>query len=100
MLIVRSGVRPLAVAVEELVGKEDVVIKNLGGLLERVGPFAGATVTGDGRVILLVDPSRLADVEPLPPELQYRVLGTALILLDIDTALIVDVIPDAFQRSS
>ena len=61
VLIVRSGVRPLAVAVEELVGKEDVVIKNLGGLLERVGPFAGATVTGDGRVILLVDPSRLAE---------------------------------------
>ena len=61
VLIVRSGVRPLAVAVGELVGKEDVVIKNPGGLLERVGPFAGATVTGDGRVILLVDPSRLAE---------------------------------------
>jgi len=61
VLIVRSGVRPLAVAVGELVGKEDVVIKNLGGLLERVAPFAGATVTGDGRVILLVDPSRLAE---------------------------------------
>ena len=60
VLVVRSGVRPLAVAVEELVGKEDVVIKNLGGLLERVGPFAGATIMGDGRVILLVDPSRLA----------------------------------------
>jgi chemosensory pili system protein ChpA (sensor histidine kinase/response regulator) len=61
VLVVRSGLRPLAVAVGELVGKEDVVIKNLGGLLERVGPFAGATVTGDGRVILLVDPSRLAE---------------------------------------
>ena len=61
VLVVRSGVRPIAVAVEELVGKEDVVIKNLGGLLERVGPFAGATITGDGRVILLVDPSRLAE---------------------------------------
>lgn len=61
VLVVRSGVRPLAVVVDELVGKEDVVIKNLGGLLERVGPFAGATVTGAGRVILLVDPSRLAE---------------------------------------
>ena len=61
-LIVRTGVRPLAVAVEELVGKEDVVIKSLGGLLERVGPFGGATITGAGRVILLIDPSRLLDV--------------------------------------
>jgi chemosensory pili system protein ChpA (sensor histidine kinase/response regulator) len=61
VLVVRSGVRPLAVAVEELAGKEEVVIKNLGGLLERMGPFAGATITGGGRVILLVDPSRLAE---------------------------------------
>ena len=61
VLVFRSGVRPLAVAVDELLGKEDVVIKSLGGLLERVGPFAGATVSGTGRVILLVDPSRLAE---------------------------------------
>jgi len=61
VLVFRSGVRPLAVAVDELVGKEEVVIKNLGGLLESVGPFGGATISGDGRVILLVDPSRLTD---------------------------------------
>ncbi|HEV8226401.1 MAG TPA: hybrid sensor histidine kinase/response regulator [Methylomirabilota bacterium] len=67
VLVVRSGVRPLAVAVEELVGKEDVVIKNLGGLLERVGPFAGATITGGGQVILLVDPSRLAEATETSP---------------------------------
>jgi chemosensory pili system protein ChpA (sensor histidine kinase/response regulator) len=76
VLVVRSGVRPLAVAVEELVGKEDVVIKNLGGLLERVGPFAGATITGAGRVILLVDPSRLAqDTEASPPAERTPVLS-------------------------
>jgi len=62
VLIVRSGVRPLAVAVEELVGKEDVVIKSLGGVVERVGPFGGATITGAGHVILLIDPSRLLEV--------------------------------------
>ena len=76
VLVVRSGVRPLAVAVEELVGKEDVVIKNLGGLLERVGPFAGATITGAGRVILLVDPSRLAEAtESFPPAERKPVLA-------------------------
>ena len=65
VLVVRSGVRPLAVGVEELVGKEDVVIKSVGGLLERIGPFAGATITGAGRVILLLDPSRLAEAPGL-----------------------------------
>jgi chemosensory pili system protein ChpA (sensor histidine kinase/response regulator) len=61
VLVVRSGLRPLAVAVEELVGKEDVVVKSLGGLLERVGPFGGATINGAGRVILIIDPSRLPE---------------------------------------
>jgi chemosensory pili system protein ChpA (sensor histidine kinase/response regulator) len=61
VLVFRSGVRPLAVAVDELLGKEDVVIKSLGGLLERIGPYAGATVSGTGRVILLLDPSRLME---------------------------------------
>ncbi len=61
VLVFRSGVRPLAVAVDELLGKEDVVIKSLGGLLERIGPYGGATVSGTGRVILLLDPSRLME---------------------------------------
>ena len=47
-----------------------------------------------------VPPSLLQQLDLLPPELQYRFLGSALILLDVDTALIVDVIPDAFERSS
>jgi CheY-like chemotaxis protein len=47
--------------VDELLGKEDVVIKSLGGLLERIGPYGGATVSGTGRVILLLDPSRLME---------------------------------------
>ena len=39
--------------------------------------------------------SLLQRLEPLPQELQYRFLATALILLDIDTALIVDFLPNA-----
>jgi hypothetical protein len=47
-----------------------------------------------------VPPLLLQQLEPLPPELQYRFLATDLILLDIDTALIVDFIPNAFERRS
>jgi hypothetical protein len=54
----------------------------------------------EGEPLATVPPSLIRQFEPLPPELQYRFLGTALILLDIDTALIVDVIPDAFQRGA
>ena len=34
-------------------------IKPLGGLLADLPPFGGATITGEGRVILVVDPARL-----------------------------------------
>ena len=46
------------------------VIKNLGGFLQGVGPFAGATVTGEGRVILLLDALKLLEMSfaaPAPP---------------------------------
>ena len=59
VLVLRVGRRSLAVAVDELLGKEEVVVKSLGEFLEGVGPFAGASIDGEGRVILLLDPARL-----------------------------------------
>jgi hypothetical protein len=54
----------------------------------------------EGEPLATVPPSLLRALEPLPQELQYRFLSNALILLDIDTALIVDFIPNAFERIS
>ena len=47
-----------------------------------------------------MSPVLLQQLDPLPPELQYRFLSDALILLDIDTSLIIDFLPHAFPRSS
>ena len=54
----------------------------------------------EGEPLATVPPSLLQRLDPLPQELQYRFLATSLILLDVDASLIVDFIPDAFQRSS
>ncbi|HEV8437028.1 MAG TPA: response regulator [Methylomirabilota bacterium] len=62
VVVLRSGGKPFAVAVDELYGKEEIVIKSAGEFLEGVGPFAGATISGEGRVILLLDPSRLFEL--------------------------------------
>jgi chemosensory pili system protein ChpA (sensor histidine kinase/response regulator) len=59
VVVLRAAGRLVALAVDELVGKEEIVIKSLGDFLEGVGPFAGATIAGDGRIILLLDPARL-----------------------------------------
>jgi chemosensory pili system protein ChpA (sensor histidine kinase/response regulator) len=61
VVAIRTGRRSLAVTVDELLGKEDVVIRPLGPFLEGVGPYAGATVSAEGRVILFLDPVRLLE---------------------------------------
>jgi chemosensory pili system protein ChpA (sensor histidine kinase/response regulator) len=61
VVVMRGGGRPFGLVVDELLGKEEIVIKSLGALLEGVGPFAGATISGEGRVILLLDPARLRE---------------------------------------
>ena len=58
---VRGGRRTVVVAVDELLGKEEIVVKSLGAFLENCGPYAGATISGAGRVVLLLDPGRLVE---------------------------------------
>jgi chemosensory pili system protein ChpA (sensor histidine kinase/response regulator) len=60
MVIVRAAGRQVGIVVEEVIGKDEVVIKNLGQYLRRVKLFPGATVSPDGSLILLVDVNRLA----------------------------------------
>jgi hypothetical protein len=43
-------------------------------------------------------PSMLAALPVLPEELEYRIVGTDLVLRDIDAALILDFIPAAIPR--
>ena len=47
--------------VDQLVGQEEVVIKPLGKMLHGTAGMAGATITGDGRIALILDiPSMLS----------------------------------------
>jgi chemosensory pili system protein ChpA (sensor histidine kinase/response regulator) len=61
VLVLRAAGRLLAVEVDEVLHKQDIVIKPLGGFLEGAGPYAGATVTADGRVVLLLDAVGVAE---------------------------------------
>jgi chemosensory pili system protein ChpA (sensor histidine kinase/response regulator) len=62
VVVLRAGGLPFAVAVDELLGKQEIVIKPLGDFLDGAGPFAGATISGEGRVILLIDPTQLFEL--------------------------------------
>jgi chemotaxis protein histidine kinase CheA/CheY-like chemotaxis protein len=50
----------LALAVDELEGEAELVVKELGGFLGRLPTVAGATIDGDGSVLLVLDVRELA----------------------------------------
>ncbi len=67
VVTLRTGRKTLAVVVDEFLNKEEIVIKNLGAFLQGIGPFSGATVTGQGRVILLLDSLKLLEMSAAVP---------------------------------
>src|SRR6266567_1688112 len=59
LLLVNTGGYRVALVVDEIKGKLDVVMKNLGPHLRHVNGVAGGTVMGNGRVILILELSEL-----------------------------------------
>ncbi|HSB48186.1 MAG TPA: Hpt domain-containing protein, partial [Burkholderiales bacterium] len=60
VLLLRSGAQRIALHVDELIGNQEIVVKNIGPQLARVPGVAGATVLADGRIALIVNPVQLA----------------------------------------
>ena len=60
VLLLRAGARRIAVQVDELMGNREIVVKNIGPQLARVVGIAGATVLGDGQVVLILNPIALS----------------------------------------
>ena len=55
VVVLHVGHMHLGCLVHEVLGREDVMVKPLGPLFEGVPGVAGATVTGDGRLALVLD---------------------------------------------
>ncbi len=85
-LILGSSEKRLALMVEDIIGREEIVVKSLGDYLKEVKLFSGATISGDGNVRLILNIASLfgeeaslasrttvgaASVEP-PPEIATR----------------------------
>src|SRR6266704_1125662 len=64
MVVANAGNRKIGVVVEEVLGKDEIVIKNLGEYLRRVKLFPGTTIAPDGSLILLIDLNRMVATEP------------------------------------
>ena len=60
VLLLRSGTQRIALNVDELLGNQEAMVKNIGPQLARLPGIAGATVQGDGKAVLILNPVQFA----------------------------------------
>jgi len=58
-ILAKSGTQRAAVQVDEIIGNREVVVKQIGPQLARLPGVAGATVLGNGQVVLILNPVQL-----------------------------------------
>ncbi|HLS56028.1 MAG TPA: response regulator [Zeimonas sp.] len=81
LLLIRSGDLRAAVAVDQIVGSREIVVKPVGPQVASVPGIFGATIMGDGSVVVILDVAPLArrratqprEVEPAPVVEAHRV---------------------------
>jgi chemosensory pili system protein ChpA (sensor histidine kinase/response regulator) len=73
MVIVNVAGRQVGLVVEDVVRKDEIVIKSLGEYLRNLKMFPGATIAPDGSLILLIDVNRLVAGESI----EHRPLMTS-----------------------
>jgi len=62
LVVMEGEKRSKCLLVDEILGKEEVVIKNLGESLKRIKGVSGGAILGDGNVGLILDPEGLFEM--------------------------------------
>ncbi|MHB0912682.1 MAG: chemotaxis protein CheW [Armatimonadota bacterium] len=71
LVVVRAGGQQIGLAVDGLIGEQEIVIKSLGSYLGQIDGISGAALLGDGKIALIVD------VAGLPGILERDILTAA-----------------------
>ncbi|MGH8736975.1 MAG: Hpt domain-containing protein [Burkholderiales bacterium] len=84
VLLLRSGAEAAAVLVDEMIGNQEVVVKDLGPQLARVPGVAGVTVLGSGEIVLLLNPVALVQrPRPQPAHVTTQIPAPAAARLKV-----------------
>lgn len=59
VVIISAGEKKFGIKVDELIGQKEIVIKSLGSYLGNIHGLAGATIMGDGKVVMILDIAEL-----------------------------------------
>ncbi|MDR2208400.1 MAG: response regulator, partial [Azoarcus sp.] len=63
VLLLHSGAQTLALHVDALRGHQEIIVKNAGPQLTRIVGMSGATVLGNGEIVLIINPVAMASRE-------------------------------------
>lgn len=63
MMLIRTGERRIALLVDSIEGSKEIVVKAVGPQIGAIRWIAGATILGDGRVVLILDVPTLTRVD-------------------------------------
>jgi len=63
VVLIRAGEHSTALVTDELVGSREIVVKNLGPQISAIRGIAGATILGDGRIVVILDMGALVRSE-------------------------------------
>jgi chemosensory pili system protein ChpA (sensor histidine kinase/response regulator) len=75
VVLIRAGEHSTALVTDELVGSREIVVKSLGPQISAIRGVAGATILGDGRIVLILDMGSLVRSE-------WRARPTETVVLD------------------
>jgi chemosensory pili system protein ChpA (sensor histidine kinase/response regulator) len=76
VILVRSAEHAMAVQVDSLAGSREIVVKSLGRQFSAVHGISGATILGDGRVVVILD--LLATIRSLHASDQFQLRRSAM----------------------
>ncbi|MBK1878215.1 chemotaxis protein CheA [Pelagicoccus mobilis] len=62
VVVVETGGKPCGLLVDDMVSKQEVVIKSLGGMMQGIPGVSGGAILGDGTIALILDPATLVSV--------------------------------------
>ncbi|MCU0803962.1 MAG: Hpt domain-containing protein [Burkholderiales bacterium] len=94
VLFAKSGANGIAMQIDEVIGNQEIVVKNAGPLLSRIAGITGATVLGSGEILLIINPvilgqrEAVADRVPVAPQPAEPEAGPPTVMI-VDDSLTV-----------
>jgi len=77
VMIMKVGSHRFGVIVEEVIDTEEIVVKPLASVLRNISVFSGATLLGDGSVVLIIEPNGLSQRAGEMPQAARRAIDAA-----------------------